>query len=139
MVLYAYTKIGVGKGLRSSYIPNYFSEKAFQNGEVKMWLSFREKLGIMRSDFPCLGEYTTRFAESGILGLVTFLLPIFILARKLYAKIKFSADKMIYITFTISFCGILSSGIGDNLNITYCYWFLLGLGYALCVDGNKVK
>ena len=97
-----------------------------------MWLRFREKLGIMRSGFPTLGEYTSRFAESGILGLGIFLLPIFILLRKLYEKIKTSTDKMLYITFAVSFCGILASGIGDSLNITYCYWFLLGSGYALC-------
>lgn len=135
----AHPLIGVGKGLRSSYIPDYFSEKAFQNGEVKMWLSFREKLGIMRSGFPRLGEYTTRFAESGILGLGIFLLPIVILLRKLYRKLKMSTDKMPYIAFTVSFCGILAAGIGDSLNITYCYWFLLGLGYAMCVDARKVK
>ena len=130
----AHPLIGVGKGLRSSYIPDYFSEKAFQNGEVKMWLSFREKLGIMRSGFPRLGEYTTRFAESGILGLGIFILPIVVLLRKLYRKLKFSTDKMPYIAFAVSFCGILAAGIGDHLNITYCYWFLLGLGYAMCCD-----
>lgn len=124
--------LGVGKGLRSSYMPDYFSEKALQNGEVKMWLRFREKLGIMRSGFPPLGEYTSRFAESGILGLAIFFLPIFVLLSKLYTKIKTSTDKMPYITFIVSFCGILASGIGDTLNITYCYWFLLGLGYAMC-------
>lgn len=133
----AHPLIGVGKGLRSSYMPDYFSEKAFQNGEVKMWLSFREKLGIMRSGFPRLGEYTTRFAESGILGLGIFLLPIVILLRKLYRKLKMSKDKMPYIAFTVSFCGILAAGIGDSLNITYCYWLLLGLGYAMCFDNTK--
>lgn len=102
-----------------------------------MWLSFREKLGIMRSGFPRLGEYTTRFAESGILGLGIFLLPIVVLLRKLYRKLKMSTDKMPYIAFTVSFCGILAAGIGDNLNITYCYWFLLGLGYAMCFVNTK--
>ena len=129
--------LGVGKGLRSSYMPDYFSQKALQNGEVKMWLHFREKLGIMRSGFPTLGEYTSRFAESGILGLGIFLLPIFVLMRKLYKKLKTSTDKMPYIIFTVSFCGILASGIGDTLNITYCYWFLLGLGYAMCFDEQE--
>lgn len=130
--------LGVGKGLRSSYMPDYFSEKALQNGEVKMWLRFREKLGIMRSGFPTLGEYTSRFAESGILGLGIFLLPIFVLLRKLYTQIKTSTDKMLYITFAVSFCGILAAGIGDSLNITYCYWFLLGLGYAIAF-GNHTQ
>lgn len=34
--------------------------------------------------------------------------------------------------YLISFMGIMASGIGDTLDITYCYWLLLGLGYAMC-------
>lgn len=65
--------LGVGKGLRNAYIPDYFSEKAFQDSEVKMWFRFREKLGLMKFSFPMLGEYTGRFAETGLLGLIIFL------------------------------------------------------------------
>lgn len=68
--------LGVGKGLRSSYIPDYFDEKALQNNEVRMWLDFRQRLGIMRSGIPALGEYTSRFAETGTLGLLAFFAPV---------------------------------------------------------------
>ena len=26
----------------------------------------------------------------------------------------------------------MASGLDDSINITYCYWVLLGLGYAMC-------
>lgn len=67
--------LGVGKGLRSSYLPDYFDKKALQNNEVRMWLDFRQRLGIMRSGIPALGEYTSRFAETGLLGLLVFFAP----------------------------------------------------------------
>ena len=40
--------------------------------------------------------------------------------------------KVEYEMVLISLLGIMATGIGDTLNITYCYWVLLGLGYAMC-------
>ena len=128
--------IGVGTGLRNAYIPDYLPEMAKDNGEVKMWIQNQKEKGILRSGFPKLGEYTSRFAETGIIGLTLFLVPPFILLRKLYFKITDKSmtadDKLPYVFFTISLIGIIASGIGDTINITYCYWVLLGLGYAMC-------
>ena len=128
--------IGVGSGLRNAYIPDYLPEMAKDNGEVKMWIKNQQEKGILRSGFPKLGEYTSRFAETGIIGLTLFLVPQFILLRKLYLKITDKSiiidDKLPYIFFTISLIGIMASGLGDSINITYCYWVLLGLGYAMC-------
>lgn len=126
--------LGVGRGLRNGYIPHYLSEKGKQNGEVKMWLEYREKLGILKSGFPSLGEYTVRFGETGILGLLLFLAPVLFLFFSMIKKIKDDTFqyKLEYEMFLISLLGIMATGIGDTLNITYCYWVLLGLGYAMC-------
>lgn len=136
--------IGVGSGLRNAYIPDYLPEMAKDNGEVKMWIQNQKEKGILRSGFPKLGEYTSRFAETGIIGLALFLVPPFILLRKLYFKITDKSmcvdDKLPFVFFTISLIGIMTSGIGDTINITYCYWVLLGLGYAMCFGKeNDVK
>ena len=128
--------IGVGSGLRNAYIPDYLPEMAKDNGEVQMWIQNQKEKGILRSGFPKLGEYMSRFAETGIIGLVLFLIPPFILLRKLYFKITDKNmtvdDKLPYVFFTISLIGIMASGLGDTINIAYCYWVLLGLGYAMC-------
>ena len=128
--------IGVGTGLRSAFVPDYLPEMSKGNREVKMWLKNQKEKGIMRSGLPKLGEFTSRFAENGVLGLAIFLIPPFILLRKLYFKISdktmSSESKLPYLFFTISVIGIMASGIGDTINITYCYWVLLGLGYAMC-------
>lgn len=139
--------LGVGTGLRNAYVPDYLPEMTKDNGEVKMWIENQQEKGIMRAGFPKLGEYTNRFAETGILGLIMFLILPFILLKKLYLKITdktINADnKLPYVFFTISLIGIMASGIGDTINITYCYWVLLGLGYAMCYgkleDNNDSK
>ena len=129
-----YPILGVGRGLRNGYIPQYLPEKGKQNGEVKMWLEYREKLGILKSGFPSLGEYTVRFGETGILGLLVFLAPVLFLIFIMIKKLMDNGFqyKLEYEMYLISMLGIMASGIGDTLNITYCYWVLLGLGYAMC-------
>lgn len=47
--------------------------------------------------------------------------------------------KFLMFFFAISLIGIMVSGIGDNINITYCYWVLLGLGYAMCFGKTSNK
>lgn len=109
-----------------------------------MWIKNQREKGVLRSGFPRLGEYTVRFAENGVTGFFLFLMPSIFLILNLYKRINKhsmlpSEDKYDYIFFSIAFIGVLTSGIGDNLNITYCYWFLLGLGYAMCFDNDGIK
>lgn len=137
--------IGVGTNLRHAYIPEKLPLMSKQSDEIKMWLYNQKKEGILKAVFPSLGEYSTRFAENGILGLISFLFPTIILLFKLnkiiiYNKMAYN-EKLIYIFYCISFIAIFMAGIGDGLNITYCYWVLLGLGYAMCFGkpGDEIK
>lgn len=126
--------LGVGWGLRNAYIPSYLSEKGKSNPEIKMWLDFANKLGYLRFTFPYLGEYTNRFCEIGILGLIFYLLPAFLLINNLVKSIIDYRNnyRIENVVILVSFIGIMTSGIGDTFNITYCYWVLMGLGYAMC-------
>ena len=129
--------LGVGRNLRNAYIPDYLPEIGKNSGEVKGWIKDQKEKGVLRSGFPKLGEYTSRFAETGIVGLLLFLLPPVLLLKKLFQKIKANNEQLPYIFVMISFCGILISGIGDNINITYCYWVILGVGYAMCLEHEE--
>lgn len=133
--------LGVGSGLRTAYVIDAFSEKALQNDEVKMWLDFNNRLGILKFGIPKLGEYTSRFCETGSLGLLAFLVPPLYLVMTMIKRLKkLTIDtQIIHIIYLTSFAGIIASGIGDALNITYCYWVLLGLGYAMCFGKQKEK
>lgn len=46
-------------------------------------------------------------------------------------------ERLPFVMYIIYFDGIMVYGIGDTLNITYCYWVLLGLGYAMCFGECK--
>lgn len=134
--------LGVGRSLRNAYVPASLPEEAFSNNEVSRWIQDQKDKGIMRSGFPALGEYSSRFAETGALGLIAYLVPSVLLAILLMKKLRFSdliwEDKENIIFFSISMAGIMASGLGDSLTITCAYWILLGVGYALALkDGQK--
>ena len=42
-----------------------------------------------------------------------------------------------YITVCISTVGLLISAVGDNIDITYAYWLVLGLGFAICKGSDE--
>lgn len=138
-----YPILGVGTNLANAYITEYLPDMSKNNVEVNMWLKDQQEKGILKSGFPDLGEYTCRFAQNGLLGLMVFLAPAFILLRKLLQKIYLEGNNyeivLPYVFFTISFIGIMTAGIGDQINITYCYWVLLGLGYAMCFGKHSIK
>lgn len=135
-----YPLLGVGKSLKNAYIPDYLSKEGKANAEVQSWIMNQKEKGIMRSGFPELGEYSTRFAETGILGLCIYLLPAAFLAWRLLKQIYFLKDqeeREKYIFFFISLSGVMASGLGDNLSITCAYWILMGLGYAMILSSHK--
>ena len=94
-----------------------------------------------------MGEYTVRFGETGILGLLVFLSPVLFLITNMVKKLMKNEFqyKIEYGMYLISLLGIMASGIGDTLNITYCYRVLLGLGYSMefgltnITDNAKIK
>lgn len=128
--------LGVGCGLRNAYIPDYLPEEAFSSEEVQMWIKNQKENGILKSGFPLLGEYSSRLAETGILGLIVYLIPAIVLLHRLLCiignKTIVPKDRLPYVFFLISLLGILASGCGDSLNITCAYWILMGIGYAMC-------
>lgn len=133
--------LGVGRSLRNAYISDYLPEEAFSGEEIQMWIRNQKEKGIMRSGFPALGEYSSRFAETGILGLIIYLIPAIILIYRLLSitcnKAIESKNRLPYVFFLISILGVLASGLGDSINITCAYWLLLGVGYAMCF-GKKI-
>ena len=126
-----YPVFGVGNNLRNAYIPQYLSEEAKNNEEIKMWLSFREKFGILKYGFPRLGEYTVRFAETGIIGLILFLSPVLYLLFSLIRGIKKYNENLSLIFYITALVGIMANGLGNSLLSSYYYWVLLGLGYTM--------
>lgn len=132
----AHPLIGVGPSLQDAYVTDYLPTQGQQSKEIQMWLTKQKEQGILKFSIPSLGEYIKRFAETGFIGLVVYLLAPLVLLRKLLKIILTNRRNFKtvspYIFLLISLVGIVTSGVGDSLTITYCYWILLGLGYAMC-------
>lgn len=132
--------LGVGPHLRNAYILDYLPDISKSSREVNMWINNQEKYGVLKTELPNLGEYLTRFAEMGMLGLIIFLVAPFILLKELLKKIineKNVNNEYFYVCYITSLIGVLATGLGDSINTTYCYWILLGLGYSICFGMKK--
>ena len=130
-----YPILGIGRGLRNAYIPDYLPDEAFDGDEIQRWIHDQKTKGILKSGFPELGEYSTKFAETGVTGLIIFLFPPVYLVINLFKNVK---DKTLgqdkrerIIFFLLSLAGTMASGFGDSFNITIYYWILMGIGFAL--------
>ncbi len=120
---------GVGPGLTSPYITDYFTENERNVFEVKLRIKKQREEGIFVAHMPILCEYIKKFAEIGVLGIIIYFMPLIYLIAKLCNKIK---QKQEYIFFFISLLGIMASGISHDFLGSCYYWVLLGLGYAMC-------
>lgn len=123
---------GVGKGLVPAYMPNYFPDFAENNREVQNWIKYQNEKGILKMPIPSFCAYSLVFAESGIVGLLCYLFPAAFLIYNILKILNRSKEKLEFAILLIALLGILASGFSNTLNITYCYWVLLGLGYAMC-------
>lgn len=129
---------GVGSSLRSAYVKDYLPEDGKNNEEIQMWLTNQRKQGILKFGIPSLSEYTTRFAETGVIGVLLFLtiplILVILLLKNIIKKRSSYLQVCPFVFFFISLSGVVASGLGDSINITYCYWILLGVGYTMCLS-----
>lgn len=129
--------LGVGKGLKNAYVTDYLTDEDKKIREVHNWVLEQQDKGILKSGYPALGEYVTRFAEQGIVGVLLFVVPAGMLVLSLLKRARSDRDDLVYITVCISTVGLLISAVGDNIDITYGYWLLLGLGFAICKGSEE--
>ena len=133
--------LGVGDGLRNAYIPDYIPQSSINNYEIKMWINNMKEKGILKSGFPQLGEYSSRFSQNGIVGIIIFLAPAFILLFRLIKKsyLGNKNERIVYGTIIIALLAMMASGIGESLNTVMGYWIILGIGYSVVLKDEKSK
>lgn len=126
--------VGVGSGMKAAYVPEYLTKEETAVPEVKMWVDFQKENGVLKMPIDCISEYTNRLAETGILGLMIYLLPVFLLMVMLVKK-----RKLIYSDVRLQFgllpivtaiAGVLASGFSGMMTTFHLLWILLGMGYA---------
>lgn len=126
--------LGVGYGLDTAYLYEIF--KNDQNGEIKNdFIKPIEQRGLLNSGSPLMCEYSSQFMQSGFLGLVIFILPMgYVLVcfwRRLFQKIENEKVFYIILFITLADIGISITGFGNTVNITYCYWLMIGISYIV--------
>lgn len=125
--------LGVGTSLRQGYLREKLDKDP--GGEIQKWNKNIDKWGLLGAGFPNLGDFTLRFAETGFLGLGLYLFPALILFWQ-YGKILIRREMEVerigpFIFSALSFVGIMATGLGDGINITFCYWTAMAISFLL--------
>ena len=123
---------GVGNQLTSSYTVHNFNEYDLQNQEVQLWVRSFNEQGPLKYSLDALNEYVSKFAQYGIIGLITFLLPLFYIFLKLLRKLKQTTgyDQLDTLAITLSLIGSAVAGCNGSLIWLYTYWIILAYAYA---------
>lgn len=133
--------LGVGTSLRQGYLRDKLDKDP--GDEIQIWNKTIDKKGLLSGGFPDLGEFTLHFAETGALGFTLYISPAFILLC-LFAKVllrrKTEAPKVAPVLFiALSFIGMMVTGLGEGINITFCYWLDMAIGYLILHKEEKTK
>ena len=93
-----------------------------------------DQSGWLRGVFPNLGDWFVRFAETGILGLLTFIFPLMVAIYHLRFKIfnqrtLTSTSSVDCIFILVSLVGLAAAGLGDSLNNMFSYWLMLSMAF----------
>lgn len=127
--------LGIGPGLASAYIADYYTDDEKKNGEVSLWIKNQKERGIFAIGYSmgnAMNEYVTRLSQTGIVGLSVFLFPFIWVIVKLFGLYKqCKNDKQIDILLVLfSLISSLVVGCNGSLNVIYGTWILLGIAFA---------
>lgn len=127
--------LGVGQGLLSAYIVDYYTEDEKKNIEVNMWIKQQKEKGVFSSGNSigsAMNEYVTRLAQTGIVGLSVFLFPFIWVMKELFSLYKqCENNKQIDILLILfSLISSLVAGCNGSVTVIYGTWILLGIAFA---------
>ena len=132
--------IGVGTSLRQGYLRDKLDKDP--GDEIQTWNKVIDQKGLLAGGFANLGDFTLRLAETGIFGLSLYLFPAFILILsfgKALIRRKTDIAKVAPILFiALSFVGMMATGLGDGINITFCYWVDMAVGYLILHERKSI-
>jgi len=128
--------LGVGFELKRAYNSDYFISEELQDNEIKNCYQLQKTKGIMESGYPAPSEFSRRFAETGILGLIMYILPIIILFRLVWKNrnrwcSKNNNDDNMTVCAFIALIGSFVVGASGLLIVIQTYWLLLGICFAI--------
>jgi len=127
--------LGVGLNLKSAYTYDYLTNSEKRNSEIELWKKTQDKYGVLKSGYPSVCEFSRRFAETGVAGLLIYSFPVFTLLwlgwrnRKNYS-VNIITTNMV-ICSLIALIGSFAAALSGLLTTIHTYWLLLGICFAL--------
>ena len=128
--------LGVGKSMRSAYLRDKLANDPGR--EIQDWNRRADENGVLSADGMYFAgcDYTSRFSETGILGIILYCLPIvsvsWIYLHKVFNRQMPMTEIYPFLFCGISLAGMMVSGVGDALTLTFCPWMALGISFLLC-------
>ena len=127
--------LGVGLNLKYAFTYDYLTHNEKCNGEIQQCRTVQQKYGVLKSSYPSVCEFSQRFAETGVVGLLIYIFPIFTLLwlgwrnRKNYFVNTITTNMVI--CSLIALIGSFAAGLSGLLTTIHTYWLLLGICFAL--------
>ena len=109
---------GVGRGMQHMYIRDNLTEAERNVGEIRLWITKMEEKGPFKSGLPILNEFTGQIAQTGVVGLALFLLPIFYILKNFSKKKQFFADWNVISCF-VAYIGVVVAMLPNAVTIPY--------------------
>lgn len=117
---------GVGTGLKDAYIDANLPTFSFSNQEVMKWKYYMHTKGVLKSGYPGTNKYVDLMAESGVIGLLLYLLSFGYTLKELYNFRHYAFMDYRIILTMISMIALLGAGF-SSITFSNCIGFTLGL------------
>lgn len=134
----AHPVFGAGSELFNYYVQENSPEFTRDNPEYQKWIKLFNIYGIS-GGYPQICEYTTLFAKHGFLGVAVFILPLLYALKGMVRKLKTAGDTQTFLNVSLvllSLLGMAATGFSNHINITYCYWVILGVAFVFIADDD---
>lgn len=109
---------GVGRGMQHMYIRDNLTEAESNVWEIRLWITKMKEKGPFKSGFPILNEFSGQLAQTGVIGLLLFLTPIFYILKRFVKKPKSFTDWNVICCF-IAYIGVIVAMLSNAVTIPY--------------------
>lgn len=125
---------GVGQGYQNMYMRDLFPEFSKNNIEIKNWTKDLDEKGFMQAGYPILNTFSAVLAQTGFIGLILFLLPIF------YVLVQLMKNRYLLQNFSIvCLLGALMGQMGCMLSNWYYLTYPIVLSLLICCIDNEKR
>ena len=129
---------GVGYGEFGFYASDNYPNAAWKSGEIRAWAS-----NVVPGPWPPAHSlYARLLAETGVCGVIPWLLFWGILIIQLYRRMRISPnreERYQILSLIVSFLGIVCFGFGNDSMRTIAQWCFLGFAWNILSKNSRME